>query len=136
MGYTNTHHNYRVYMQTSQMTMVRKDVKFDEENAMRVSLERDLELHVKEELLVPKVEKPQIDVEQPHVEVLRAETSTQVESSREGRKCNREADTFLDDAWENVGEPSSQRRQRRSPERYTRNMALMGACVVIKPSSF
>ena len=43
---------------------------------------------------------------------------------------------LLDDAWENVGAPSSQHRQRRSPERYTRYMALMDACVVIESSSF
>ena len=32
--------------------------------------------------------------------------------------------------------PSSQRRQRRSPERYTGYMALVGECVETKPSSF
>ena len=35
--------------------MVRKDVRFDEEKAMQVSLEREVELHVYEELLAPKV---------------------------------------------------------------------------------
>jgi hypothetical protein len=64
------------------------------------------------------------------------ETSTQAESSREGRKHTREADRLLDDARENVGAPTSQRRQRRSPERYTGYMALMGECVVTEPSSF
>ena len=43
---------------------------------------------------------------------------------------------MLDDARENVGAPSSQHRQRRSPERYTGYMELMGACVVTEPSSF
>jgi len=52
-------------------------------------------------------------VEQPHVEVQRVETSTQVESSKKGRKHTREADKLLDDARENVGAPSSQHRQRR-----------------------
>jgi len=42
----------------------------------------------------------------------------------------------LDDAWENVGALASQRRKRRSPERYTRYMDLMGKCVVTKPCSF
>jgi len=64
------------------------------------------------------------------------ETSTKAKSSREGRKRTREADKLLDDAQENVGAPSSQRRQRRSPEWYSRYMALMGACVVTEPSSF
>ena len=64
------------------------------------------------------------------------ETSTQAESSGERRKSTREADRLLDDAWENVGAPTSQCRQRKSPERYTGYMALMGECVVIEPYSF
>lgn len=35
-----------------------------------------------------------------------------------------------------MGAPSSQRRQRRSPERYTRYMALTGESVETEPSSF
>ena len=35
-----------------------------------------------------------------------------------------------------MGAPTSQRRQRRSPERYIGYMALMGECVVTKSSSF
>jgi len=64
------------------------------------------------------------------------ETSTQIDSSKEGRKCTREADRLLDDARENVRAPTSQRSYRRSPNRYTGYMALMGECVVTKPSSF
>ena len=64
------------------------------------------------------------------------ETSTQAESSREGRKHTREADRLLDDARENVGASSSQRRQRSSPERYIGYMEPMGGCVVTEPSSF
>ena len=64
------------------------------------------------------------------------ETSTQAESSRDGWKCTREADILLEDARENVGALSSQRRQRRSPEWYTEYMALAGECVETKPSSF
>ena len=48
------------------MTVVRRDVKFDEEKVMLLSLERELDLHADEEILVPKDE-PQ-DVEQPHAE--------------------------------------------------------------------
>ena len=40
------------------------------------------------------------------------------------------------DVRENVGQPSCQRRQRRSPERYTGYMALVGECVATEPSSF
>ena len=134
--YTDTPHNYRVYLPTSQRTMVRRDVNFDEQKAMQVSLERELQLQAMEELLVPKEEKPQTDVEQLHAEVPGVETSTQAESSRDGRKRTREADRLLEDARENVGAPSSQHRQRRSPNRYTGYMALAGECVETEPSSF
>lgn len=136
VGYTDTPHNYRVYMLTSRMIVVRRDIKFNEEKAIRVSLERELELHADEEILAPKVEEPQIDVEQPHAEVPGVETSTQAESSREGRKHTREADRLLDVARENVGGPTSQCRKRRSLERYTRYISLMGACIVTEPSYF
>ena len=42
----------------------------------------------------------------------------------------------MQDARENVGQPSSHSRQRRSPDRYTGYMALVGECVATKPSSF
>eukprot|EP00253_Pinus_taeda_P009972 PITA_09972 len=112
VGYTNTPRNYRVYMPTSWRTVV------------------------VEELLVPKEEEPQTNAEQPHAEVPEVETSTHAESSREGQKRTREADRLLSDARENVGEPSSQRKQRRSPDRYTGYMALVGECVETEPSSF
>jgi len=40
VGYTGTPHNYRVYLPSLRMTVVRRDVKFDEEKAMRCPLER------------------------------------------------------------------------------------------------
>ena len=43
---------------------------------MQVSLDRELKLHAKEELSVPKEEEPHIDVEQPHAEDPGVETST------------------------------------------------------------
>ena len=75
---------------------------------MRVSLERELQLQVVEELLVPKEEEPQTDTEHPHAEVLGVVTSTQAKSSKYGWKCTREADILLEDARENVGAPFSQ----------------------------
>eukprot|EP00253_Pinus_taeda_P028592 PITA_28592 len=54
VGYTDTPHNYQVYMPTSQMTVVRRDIRFDEEKTMQVSLERELEIHADEEILTPK----------------------------------------------------------------------------------
>ena len=63
VGYTETPHNYRVYFPNSQMTVVRRDIKFNEVKAMKLSLERELHLHAEEELIVPK-EEP-LDVDQP-----------------------------------------------------------------------
>ena len=56
LGYTETPHNYRVYLPDSRKTVVRWDIKFHEEKAMKLSLERELHLHADEELLVPKDE--------------------------------------------------------------------------------
>ena len=66
MGYVDTPHNYRVYLPAHRMIVVRRDVKFDEEKAMKIFLERELQLHAVEDLSTPK-EEPQ-DVEQPKVE--------------------------------------------------------------------
>ena len=85
VGYTDTSHNYRVYLPTSWRIVVRKDLKFDEQKAMQVSLEREIQLQAVEELLVPNEEEPQTNAKQPHVEVIGVETSTQPESSRDGR---------------------------------------------------
>ena len=49
-------------------------------------------------------------MEQPHAEEERVEAPTHVETSRDGRKHTREAEILMDDAREEVGEPTSQRR--------------------------
>jgi hypothetical protein len=54
VGYIETPHNYRVYFLNNNMTIVRRDIKFDEGKAMQLSLERELDLHAEEELLTPK----------------------------------------------------------------------------------
>ena len=76
VGYIDTPHNYRVYLPTCRRIVVRRYLKFDEQKAMRVSLERELQLQVVEELLVPKEEEPQTDAEQPHAKVPGVKTST------------------------------------------------------------
>ena len=43
-------------MPSLKMTIVHRDVKFDEEKEMRCSLERELQLHVDEEILALKEE--------------------------------------------------------------------------------
>ena len=132
MGYNGTPHNYLVDMPTIRMTMVRRDIKFNEEKVMRLSLERELELHENEDLLAPKVEGPQIDVEQTHVEVQRVETSTQAESSeREESALER-----LTNCWMMHGRMWENPLLNAGPERYTGYMALMSRCVETTPSSF
>eukprot|EP00253_Pinus_taeda_P008558 PITA_08558 len=136
MGYINTPHNYRVFLTTSQRTMVRRDLKFDKQKAMQVFLESELKLHAEEELLIPKEEEPQTDAKQPHAEDPGVETSTHAESSRDGQKRSTEVDRLVMDLRENVGQPASQHRHRRSPERYIGYMALVWECVKTEPSSF
>jgi hypothetical protein len=61
LEYTETPHNYRVYFPNSKMTVMRWNIKFDEGKAMWLLKERDLDLHVEEELLVPKEESKDVD---------------------------------------------------------------------------
>ena len=104
VGYTETPHNYRVYLLNSKMTVMRRDIKFDEGKAMWLSLERELDFHAEEELLVPKDESQ--DVDQPHEEVHEVEENTQVEPSfRNGIKHTTEADRLRLDAAQNIGDP-------------------------------
>ena len=63
VGYTDTPHKYWVYLPAHRMTVVKRDVIFNEEKAMQISLQRELQLHAVDEILAPK-EEPQ-DVEQP-----------------------------------------------------------------------
>jgi hypothetical protein len=135
VGYKETTHNYRVYLSNSKMTVMRRDIKFNEGKSMQLSLERELNLHAEEQLLVPEDESQ--DVDQPHQEVNGVEETTQAEPSiRNSRKRTTEADRLRLDAAQNVGAPTSQRRQRQSPNRFTRYMALIRKCIVTVPSSF
>jgi hypothetical protein len=135
VGYTETPHNYRVYFPNSKMIVMRQDIKFDEGKVMQLSLERELDLHAEEELLVPKDESQ--DVDQPHEEVHGVEETTQADPSiKNGRKCTTEADRLRLDAAQNIGALISQRRQRQSSDRFVGYMALMRKCIVTEPSSF
>ena len=57
-------------------------------------------------------------------------------STRNGRNLTTEADKLMLDVTDHVGAPTSQRRHRRSLERYTGYMDLMKERIVIEPSSF
>jgi hypothetical protein len=106
MGYTETPHNCHVYFLNSKMTTMQRDIKFDEGKSMQLSLERELDLHAEEELLVPKDESQ--DVDQPHEQVHGVEETTQSDPSiRNGRKCTIEADRLRLDVTQNVGAPTS-----------------------------
>eukprot|EP00253_Pinus_taeda_P008552 PITA_08552 len=63
VGYTDTPHSYQVYFPTSRRKVVCRDLRFDEQKAMRASLERELQLQDVEELFVHKEEEPQIGAE-------------------------------------------------------------------------
>ena len=92
-------------------------------------------MHVDKELLVLKDE-PQ-DVEQPHVEDHGVAENTHADpSTRNGRRRTMEADRLRLDVAEDVGAPTSLRRQRQSPDRFTGYMALMSKCIVTEPYSF
>ena len=111
VGYTETPHNYRVYFRNSRMAVVRRDIKFSEVKAMKLLLERELHLHTKEELLVPKDEP--LDVDQTLEEIHGVEESPHAEPNiRIGRKHTIEAERLKLDATQNVGVPTSQRRHR------------------------
>ena len=78
---------------------------------MRLSLERELDLLAEEELLVPKDETQ--DVDQPHADDHGVEEITHLNPSiRNGRRRTKEADRLRIDAAQNVGAPTTQRRQR------------------------
>ena len=91
-------------------------------------------MHVDEELLVPKDE-PQ-DVDQPQEEVHGVEETTHAAPTIRGRKLTTEVERLNLDAEKIVGAPTSQHRQRQSPDWYTGYMALMSKCIMTEPSSF
>ena len=97
------------------MTVLRRDIKFNEVKAMKLSLERELHLHAEEELIFPKDEP--LDVDQAQEEIHGVEESTHAEPTiRQGRKRTIEAKRLKLDAAQNVGVPTSQCRQRQSPD--------------------
>ena len=135
LGYIETPHNYRVYFPNSKMIVMRRDIKFDEGKAMQLSLERDLDLHAEEELLVPKDES--LDVDQPCEEVHGVEESTHTDPNiKTGRRCTIEVERLKLGVAQNVGDLSSLRKQRKSPDRFTGYMARIRKCIVTKPYYF
>ena len=97
------------------MTVVRRDIKFNEVKAMKLLLEMELHLHAEEELLVPKDEP--LDVDHPQEEIHGVEESTHAEPNiRTGRKRTTKAERLKLDVAENVGVPTSKLRQRQSPD--------------------
>ena len=67
------------------------------------------------------------------------EAPTHADTSRDRRKCTGEANRLMHDDRENVGAPTSHRRHKRSPYRYTGYMDLMSKCrdrsILIRGSS-
>ena len=52
VGYIEAPHKFRVYFSSPNMIVMRRDVKFDEEKAMRFTLEQELSIPQEEELLL------------------------------------------------------------------------------------
>eukprot|EP00253_Pinus_taeda_P027766 PITA_27766 len=125
---------HKILGMNSRKTVVRRDIKFQEEKAMKCSLEREPHLHEDEELLVPKDELQ--DVDQPQDEVHGVEETTHAALTIRGRKRTIDAERLAQDAEKVVGPPTTQRRQRQSPHRYNRYMALVSKCVMTEPYSF
>ena len=92
-------------MSDSRKTVVRRDIKFQEEKAMQCLLEREPHLHAYEELLVPKDELP--DVDQPQEEVHGVEETTHAAPTIRGRKRTTEAERLARDAEKVVGPPTA-----------------------------
>src|SRR5699024_4707251 len=115
-------------------TVVRRDITFQEEKAMKCSLEREPHLHADEELLVSKDELQVVD--QPQKEVHGVEETTHATLTIRGRKRTTKAQRLARDAEKVVGPPTTEHRQRQSPDRYTRYMALVSKCFMTEVSSF
>ena len=75
-------------------------------------------------------------MDQPQEEVHGVEDTTHASPTIRGQKRTTEAERLAQDAEKVVGAPTSQCRQRQSPDRYTGYMALMSKCIVTEPSSF
>lgn len=56
MGYIETPNNYHVYLPSLRMKVLQRDIMFDEEKVMQCSLERELQIPLKEDILVLKEE--------------------------------------------------------------------------------
>ena len=77
---------------------------------MQLSLEREIDLHAEEELLVPKDE--YLDVDKTKEEVHGVEESTQARLNiKTARSRTTEADRLRLDVAQNVGGPTSQHKQ-------------------------
>lgn len=105
VGYTDTPHNYRVLLRDSRKTIVRRDIKFQEEKAMKCSLEREPHLRVDEELLVPKDELQ--DMDQPQDEVHGVEETTHAAPTIRGQKRTIKAKRLAQDEEKVVGPPTT-----------------------------
>ena len=75
-------------------------------------------------------------MDKPQEEVHGVEETTHAAPTIRGWKRTIEAERLAQDAEKVVGAPTSQRKQRQSPDRYTGYMALMSKCIVTEPSSF
>lgn len=142
VGYSETSKAYRVYIPTLRKTMVRRDVKFEEERALQKP--NNLMNEGEQSPTIEAAQFPQTSITQVGEQSEQVEQGDQKEESiipqpqipiTEKRR-NRATEQTLREAQEYVGDPQDSVRQRRAPRRYSDYVALMSELIEVKPSNF
>jgi hypothetical protein len=123
----------RIYIPALRKTIVRRDVKFEEDRAFRRS--HDSPPAETEEQEAPKVEERSTDPQSSDQEEQEA-PSTQEATTTSGKKRPRWLQQTLKDAQEHVEAPKKTFRESRPPQKYSSYMALMCDIIDSEPSSF
>ena len=136
VGYSETSKAYRIYIPALRKTVLRRDVKFEEDRAFRKSHD-SLPAETKEQE-APKADERSTSQDsgpQPsssyQIEEEQETPSTQEVTSTSGKKKPRWLQQTLKDAQEHVEAPRRSFRESRPPQKY---MALM--CDIFEPTSF
>jgi hypothetical protein len=138
VGYSETSKAYRIYIPAPRKTIVRQDVKFEEDRAFKRS--HDSHLAKTEEQEALKVEERSTSqVTSPRSSDQKEEQeahSTQVVTATSRKKKPRWLQQTLKDAQEHVEAPRKTFRQRRPPQKYSNYMAFMCDIIDSGPSIF
>jgi transposase InsO family protein len=143
VGYSENSKAYRVYIPALRKTVVRRDVKFEEDRALRkahgtvptTTGDQELETQKEEETHVTgagtstNAQTLEQDEEQEAPPVHDTPSSTR-------RRKTRWVEQTLREAQEYVGAPRTSVRESRAPHRFSSYMALMSELLEAEPSSF